>query len=61
MGTKISNCTVANTIPSPTNVDELHNEYKQYKLLKKKDEMNSKNEAGTTAYIVALSWIQKYE
>ena len=39
---------------------ELHEEYKQYRLLKKKDDMNSNEEAGTAAYVVSLKWVQRY-
>lgn len=61
MGTKNSNTTVEPTTACASSVDELHNEYKQYKLLRKKDEMNSKCEAGTGAYLVSSAWLSRYE
>lgn len=61
MGTKNTNVVTPPTAKPASNVDELHTEYKQYKLLRKKDEMNSKCEPGAAAYVVAFSWITKYE
>ena len=61
MGTKTTNNMTQPTAPCAKNLDELHNEYKQYKLLRKKDEMNSKCDAGTSAYLVSCSWLQNYE
>ena len=49
------------TAKCASNLDELHAEYKQYKLLRKKDEMNSKSDAGTPAYLVSCAWLQNYE
>ena len=61
MGTKNTNVISSPTVKCAATVDELHNEYKQYKLLRKKDEMNSKNEAGTAAYLMSIQWLKKYE
>lgn len=61
MGTRNTNAVTPPTAKPASNVDELHAEYKQYKLLRKKDEMNTKSEPGVAAYVVASSWIAKYE
>jgi len=42
-GTKHINSSVEANVALPTNLGELHAEFKQYKLLKKKDELNSDN------------------
>ena len=48
------------TKPCPKNLDELFAEYKNFKLLKKKDDMNSNLDAGTPAYLVSQKWMTKY-
>ena len=50
----------AGTVATPSNLDELFQEYKQFQLLKKKDDMNTNMEAGSNAYLVARSWMKKY-
>lgn len=61
MGTKNTNENVAPTVPCASNLDELHNECKQYKFLRKQDEMDSKQEVGTAAYLVSTAWLKRYE
>lgn len=41
MGTKDKLATVTATVPSATDLETLYAEYKDYKLLRKKDEMQS--------------------
>lgn len=60
LGTVNLNKRVEPTVPHAKDLKELHEEYKQYKLLKKKDDMNSNEEAGTAAYVVSLKWVRKY-
>ena len=60
MGTKNMSQTVSPTVPCASNLDELHNEYKQYKILRKKDEMISGVKAGTPAYLISIGWLNKY-
>ena len=38
----------------------MFNEYKQFKLLKKKDEMSSNMDVGSPAYIVSSKWLKAY-
>ena len=61
MGTKNTNAQVEPTVPCASNLDELHSEYKQYKLLRKKEEMDTMCDAGTSAYLISSAWLQKYE
>lgn len=41
-------------------VEELHAEFKQYSLLRKKDQLETNLEAGTPAYVVPAKWLRKY-
>ena len=60
MGTQNLNKTIPPSITPPSNLDELFNEYKQYKMLKKKDDMSSSPEAGEPAYVVSIKWLKRY-
>lgn len=46
--------------PCARNLKELHEEFKQYRLLRKKDEMQSNQEVGTPAYVVSTKWLKAY-
>lgn len=60
MGTKDrSTCYEPNT-PCAKNLKEMYEEFKQYKLLRKKDERESNQEVGTPAYIVSTKWLEAY-
>ena len=48
------------SIPCATDMASLFEEYKAYKLLRKKDEMNSNCEPGVAAYIVPVKWLKAY-
>lgn len=50
----------APTIAAASNLEELFAEYKDYKKLRKKDEMDSNQEVGTPAFIVSQEWLAKY-
>ena len=50
----------APTKPCCSNLKELVEEYKQYRLLRRKDEMQANQESGTAAYIVSTAWVRKY-
>ena len=60
LGTKDETVAKTPSATCATNLDQLHEEYKQYKLLRRKDEMQSKQEAGTPAYIISIEWLEKY-
>ena len=60
LGTVNLNKRALATLEPAKDLKELHEEYKQYRLLKKKDDMNSNEDAGTAAYVVSLKWVQKY-
>ena len=59
-GTKKYENTQDSSLPSPKNLDELFAEYKAFKLLQKKDTMNSNCDAGTSAYVISQKWLDKY-
>ena len=60
-GTKRYIKTVQPTNPSnPQSIEDLPEEYKQFSLLKKKDEMMSNPEAGTSAYLISSDWLNRY-
>ena len=40
---------------------EAHDEYQEYKALKRKDAMSFSNEAGDVGYLVSTKWLRKYE
>jgi hypothetical protein len=46
--------------PAPTTLADLHKEYKEYKLLRKKDQMSSSMQVGAPAFIVADKWLSRY-
>ena len=52
------------TIPAKNSasktLSDLHKEYKEYKMLKKKDQMSGSMPVGTPAYIVEDKWLLKY-
>lgn len=60
MGTVKRTSTVAAKISAPTTLADLHKEYKEYKLLRKKDQMSSSMQVGTPAFIVADKWLSRY-
>ena len=41
----------------PKNLADLHKEYKEYKLLRKKDQMSASMPVGTPAFIVSDKWL----
>ena len=59
-GTKVYKNMIQATKVPPKNLDELFAEYKNFKMLKKKDDMNSNCDAGTPAYLVSQKWLTKY-
>jgi len=59
-GTTRYSKTVVGTLANPTTLAELFEEYKQFSLLKKKDDMNTNLDAGAPAYMVSSSWLKKY-
>ena len=60
-GTKRYFNNVRPTNPSNiTSIQELNDEYKQFSLLKKKDELAPSPEAGTSAYLVSAVWMEQY-
>ena len=59
-GTKRYSCTVKPTIANPTNIAELYEEFKQFALLYKQDEMNSNPDAGTPAFLLSTEWMKQY-
>jgi len=46
--------------PAPTTLVDLHKEYKEYKLLRKKDQMSASMQVGAAAFIVADKWLSRY-
>lgn len=60
MGTYNKNAVVEAKVEAAETLDDLHKEYKQFKLLKKKDEISSDQAAGTPAYLVSAKWIKQY-
>lgn len=44
----------------PKSVADAHAEYKQFRALKKKDELDSNQEAGSLAYLVSVKWLKRY-
>ena len=60
MGTINHNVNIPPKFSPPTNLTELHKEYKEYKLLRKKDQMSSNMNAGSAAYIISTKWLGKY-
>lgn len=52
-GTKRYYHTFEPTVPSPTTLNELYEEYKKYSLLQKKDSMMSNIESGTVSYLLS--------
>ena len=60
MSTQDKSVIVGPTVKCASSLSELVEEYKAYKLLRKKDEMQSNQEAGTPAYVVSVAWLQKY-
>jgi len=45
----------------PKSVADAHAEYKQFRTLKKKDELDSNQEAGSPAFLVSVKWLKKYQ
>lgn len=60
MGTFNSNRAEESKIEYPQTLKDLYDEYKQYKLMRKKDEMSSNQEVGTPAYLVSTVWLKRY-
>ena len=48
------------TIESSTTLEQLFEEYKQFALLKKKDDMANAIEAGTESFLVSTKWLKRY-
>ena len=46
--------------PAPTALADLHKEYKEYKLLRKKDQMSASMQVGAPAFVVADNWLSRY-
>ena len=44
-----------------SNLEEVFAEYKTYKKLKKKDDLDSNKESGTPAYLLSLKWLRMYQ
>lgn len=59
-GTKRYINTVHPSFASPKNVKELFEEYKQFNILKKKDELANNPEAGSPGYLVNIEWMNNY-
>lgn len=60
MGTVDPGKSIESKTPAATNLEELHAEFKQYSLLRKKDQLETNLEAGTPAYVVPAKWLKKY-
>jgi hypothetical protein len=60
MGTVKRTATANAKNPAPTTLVDLHKEYKEYKLLRKKDQMSASMQAGAPAFIVADKWLSRY-
>ena len=60
MGTFNSNRAEISKSECSNNLKDIFEEYKQYKLLRKKDEVSSNQEVGTPAYLVSQAWLNKY-
>ena len=60
MGTVKRTAVVAAKNPAPTTLADLHKEYKEYKLLRKKDQMSATMQVGTPAFILAEKWLARY-
>lgn len=42
-------------------LQELYEEFKYYRKLRKQDELNSNQPVGTSAYLVSMNWLKIYE
>lgn len=60
MGTVKRTAPVNAKNPAPTALADLHKEYKEYKLLRKKDQMSASMQVGAPAFIVADKWLSRY-
>jgi hypothetical protein len=60
MGTVKRTAPVNAKNPAPTCLADLHKEYKEYKLLRKKDQMSASMQVGAPAFIVADKWLSRY-
>ena len=45
----------------PKSIAEALAEAKEYKAIKRKDDMSSNQESGTKAYLISRKWIKSYE
>lgn len=61
LGTKNLNISVEPKVPCAKNFVELEKEFKQFKLLVKKDEMDAAKESGSVAFLVSKRWITQYK
>ena len=59
-GTVNLNKFVKPTVKAASCLKELHDEFKQFRMLKKKDELASNQEVGTPAYLVSAKWLKNY-
>lgn len=59
-GTKAPTQRVKDTKKTAKNLQEAHEEFKQFSLLKRKDDLNSSQETGTQAFIISQKWMDKY-
>ena len=60
MGTVKRTAPVNAKNPAPTALADLHKEYKEYKLLRKKDQMSASMQVGAPAFIVADKCLSRY-
>jgi len=48
-------------MPSAQSVSDLFKEYKEFKLLQKKDEMLTSQPVGAQAYVICRKWLERYQ
>ena len=63
MGTKNLNIVIPPTMAdsNPKSIAQALAEAKEYKNMKRKDDMNSNQESGAKAYLLSRKWIKNYE
>ena len=59
-GTKDTKEVVEPTVKPAENLEQLFQEFKSYRRLKKKDDLESNQTAGTPAFLISLQWLKKY-
>ena len=60
MGTVKKTALASAKNPTPKTLADLHKEYKEYKLLRKKDQMSASMQVGAPAFVVADNWLSRY-